>query len=254
MLDQDCVAALRYAGPGSEREWYARLHLHLAVASIPVLAISAHVFMSVSLRSVGLGVLLPLLALLAALVVVRPHASDRVLLAGFLWGLVACAGYDAVRLPTVYAFHWWHDFFGAVGGSATGTRSNFIVGYLWRYLGDGGGIAVAFFALAATLGAQAWSRRITVLAGVVYAVCPVWTGLILTDALAPRGRELFPLSPATLALSVGGHLVYGAILGFGYWKSRRLEAVWPLRRGAPRKPWAGWGALPGMSYLLQNNS
>jgi hypothetical protein len=33
---------------GSQRHWYARLHLHLAVATIPVLAISAHVLVSLS--------------------------------------------------------------------------------------------------------------------------------------------------------------------------------------------------------------
>jgi hypothetical protein len=230
----DKGAAVDYVGTDSKREWCARLHLHLGLASIPVLAISAHVFVSVSLQIVAWAVLLPLAFALAVLVAVRPHRSDRLLLAGLLWGVVACAGYDALRLPTIYAFHWWNDFFGSVGGWATGTSSNFLVGYLWRYLGDGGGIAVVFFALAATLGTQAWSRRTAIAAGVAYGVCPVWTGLILTDVLAPSGRELFPLSSTTLALSLAGHVIYGAVLGFGYWQSRRLEAVWPLRLGAPR--------------------
>ena len=215
------------ASPGLQ--WYVRLQLHLALASIPVLAISAHVFWSVSLRTVALAVLLPLLVALAVIVVMRPDASDRLLLAGFLWGLLACLAYDAFRLPTIYGFHWWKDFFGAVGGWATGTRSSFLVGYLWRYVGDGGGIAVAFFALAGTLGAGAWPKRRAIGLAVGYAVFPVWTGLVITDLLAPRGRQLFPLSPATLALSLGGHLMYGLVLGIGYLSSRDLEMVWPLR-------------------------
>jgi len=227
--------SLTVARHGSVPAWFARLGVHLAVASIPVLAISGDVFGLVSLRTVALAVLLPLLAASTALAVCRPHPSDRLLLAGFLWGLLACAGYDAFRLPTVYGAHLWNDFFGAVGGWALGGRSNFLVGYLWRYVGDGGGIAVAFFALAATLRAGAWSKRRVIAFAVAYAVCPVWTGLVLTDLLAPAGRELFPLSLVTLSLSLGGHLIYGAVLGFGYWRSRHLEAIWPLHlSGSPR--------------------
>lgn len=211
-----------------ERGWYMRLQVHLAAASVPVLAISAHVLLSASLRTVALVVLLPLLVGLAALVLRQPHPSDRLLLAGFLWGLLACAGYDAFRLPTIYGFHWWNDFFGSVGGWATGTKSSFLVGYLWRYLGDGAGIAVAFFALAATVGAGTWPRRRAIALGVAYAICPVWSGLVLTDLLAPRSQELFPLSPATLALSLGGHLIYGVLIGLGYWRCRNLETTWPL--------------------------
>lgn len=46
--DRTGVVALRYMDRGSQRHWYARLHLHLAVATIPVLAISAHVLVSLS--------------------------------------------------------------------------------------------------------------------------------------------------------------------------------------------------------------
>ena len=216
--------------------WLARLNLHLAVASIPVLAISAHVFWLVSLRTVALFVLLPLVAVLAMFVTARPDRSDRVILAGFLWGLLACAGYDALRLPTVYVAHWWSDFFPAVGGWAAGDNSNVVVGYLWRYVGDGGGIAVAFFVLAATLGAGAWSLRRIMGLGLAYAVCPVWSGLVLTDLLAPGGRELFPISFTTLILALAGHLLFGAVLGFGYWKCRGLEVNWPVHVADLPKP------------------
>jgi hypothetical protein len=103
-------------------------------------------------------------------------------------------------------------------------------------MGDGGGIAVAFFALAATLGAASWSRRTTMAAAVAYAVCPVWTGLILTDLLAPQGRHLFPLTLTTLTLSLVGHLIYGAIMGLGYWRSHHLEAFWPFQICLERDP------------------
>jgi hypothetical protein len=213
--------------------WFARLGLHLTLAGVPVLAISANVFGLVSLRTVAVGFLLPVFVVTGVLVLREPHRSDRVILAGFAWGLLACAGYDAFRLPTIYAGHLWGDFFGAVGGWATGTRSNFLAGYLWRYVGDGGGIGVAFFAAAASLRAGSWSRARVIRAAVAYAVCPVWAGLIVTDLMAPAGHQLFPLTATTLTLSLVGHLIYGTILGYGYWLSRRHEQHWPLSPLSP---------------------
>ena len=207
----------------------SRLGLHLLVGGLPVLAISGDVLGWVTLHTVAVFVMLPLLAALVVVVTCSPRQSDHLVLRGFVWGIVACACYDAFRLPTIYDVHVWNDFFGAVGGWATGGPPNFAVGYLWRYVGDGGGIAVGFFAIAATIRAGASSRKSVVSLAVAYAVCPVWTGLVLTDLLAPRGRELFPVTATTLALSLGGHLIYGMVLGLGYWTSRGAEDSWPLR-------------------------
>lgn len=218
-----------YQSARSLRLWLARLHLHLLIAGIPVLGISADVFGWVTLKTVGIIILLPLCFITAAVVAVRRERSEKVVLAAFLWGIVACAGYDAFRLPTIYLGGWWADFFGKVGGWATGENSNFLVGYLWRYVGDGGGIAVPFFILAATFGAARWRIRHLYVFAIGYAVFPVWCGLIVTDLLAPHGRELFPSTIATLLLSLTGHLVYGAILGTGYLCSRSVEVDWPCR-------------------------
>jgi hypothetical protein len=141
-------------------------------------------------------------------------------LSGFAWGLAACAGYDSFRLPAVYVFRLWGDFFGRIGGWAVGTSSDYFAGYLWRYLGDGAGIGVVVFLLAAALGAASWPRRHVIGFTVAFAICPVWAGLVLTDGLAPAGRALFPLNATTLILSLAGHLIYGAILGWGLWASQ----------------------------------
>ena len=98
-----------------------RFCLYLVLASTPLLAVSGEVFGVVSLRAISILVLFPLLAALAILVVVKPRDLDRTALTGFAWGLVACAGYDCFRLPTIYVFHLWGDFFGKIGGWATGT-------------------------------------------------------------------------------------------------------------------------------------
>jgi hypothetical protein len=213
-----------------------RFCLYLALASTPLLAISGEVFGVVSLRIVSNFFLFPLLGLLAVLVVFKPDGLDRTAVAGFAWGLVACAGYDCFRLPTVYVFHLWGDFFGRVGGWATGTSPDYLVGYLWRYLGDGAGIGVVVFIQAAAIGISSWPRRHVVGFTIAFAVFPVWTGLVLTDGLAPAGRALFPLTATTLTLSLAGHLIYGAILGYGLWASQgRKGRALSCERPAPAK-------------------
>ena len=206
-----------------------RFGLYLVLASTPLLAISGEVFGVVSLRTVSELFLFPLLGILAALVVFKPDGMDRAAFAGFAWGLAGCAGYDLFRLPNVYVFHLWGDFFGRIGGWATGTSSNYLAGYLWRYLGDGAGIGVVVFILAAVIGISSWPRRYVVGFTVAFAVFPVWAGLVLTDALAPAGRALFPLNATTLILSLAGHLIFGAILGYGLWVSQDRTG-----RGLPR--------------------
>jgi hypothetical protein len=197
-----------------------RFCLYLVLASTPLLAISGEVFGVVSLRIVSNFFLFPLLGLLAVLVVFKPDGIDRTAFTGFAWGLAACAGYDCYRLPTVYVLHLWGDFFGRVGGWATGTSSNYLAGYLWRYLGDGAGIGVVVFIQAAAIGISSWPRRHVVGFTIAFAVFPVWTGPVLTDRLAPAGRTLFPLTATTLTLSLAGHLIYGAILGYGLWAAQ----------------------------------
>jgi hypothetical protein len=172
--------------------------------------------------------MLPLVFLTASLAVFVPDRFDLIVLSGFLWGLLSCAAYDAFRLPTIYVAHLWADFFGMVGGWAMNGRPNFFVGYLWRYLGDGGGIAVPFFVQVAMLRlCERKNAGFIVMLGIAYAVCPVWLGLVLTDAFAPAGHALFPLTPVTLMLSLVGHLIYGSFLGMGCWHSRRLYQYAP---------------------------
>jgi hypothetical protein len=208
--------------------WMVRVAIHLSLASLPVLGISAEVFGLLSLYYLAIFALLPLVVLTAVMSVSAPDRFDKIVLSGFIWGLLACAAYDAFRLPTIYIGHLWSDFFGVVGGWATGGRSNFAVGYLWRYAGDGGGIAVPFFIQAALLRlCERMTAKGVIAMAIAYAVCPVWSGLVLTDAFAPAGHALFPLTAVTLVLTLVGHLIYGTILGIGCWQSRHLHQYSP---------------------------
>lgn len=206
--------------------------LHVLLAGMPLLAISAHVFDLVPMQLSAAILVIPLATTMIALTVFAPHPGDRVIAHGLVWGVVACAIYDVFRLDTVYLLGLWGDFIPTMGTWITGRPDDVaggaVVGYLWRYIGDGGGIGLTFFVVASAFGLHRRSRAFVVLTAVGFAVAPVWAGLIGTVALAPRGQELmFPLTPATVLLSLIGHLIFGLILGLGFWSSRSVQAYWP---------------------------
>lgn len=233
-----------------------RVGLHLLLAAVPLLAISAQVFGALEMRSALAWLIVPAVIVVVGLALFAPHPVDRILTAGLLWGVVGCMLYDLFRLDTVYVLGWWGDFIPTMGswvtGGAPGGWDGAVVGYLWRYVGDGGGIGITFFALAAAIGLERRSRRDAVLTAVAFAVFPVWAGLIGTVALAPRGEDmLFPLTPVTVTLSLIGHLIFGVVLGLGFHRSRHVVSGWPWpvlalpRRALARHSLAGPPTDPG---------
>ena len=215
-----------------------RVGLHLLLAALPLLAISAHVFGLITMNWSAALLVVPLATAIVALTMFAPHPEERVILHGFVWGMVACALYDVFRLDTVYMLGWWADFIPTMGtwiiGDGASKTAGAWVGYLWRYLGDGGGIGVTFFVGAAFLGLHRRPPRQVVAAAVAFAVFPVWAGLIATVWLAPRGQTMmFPLNPVTVTLSLIGHLIFGLIMGLGFVRTRSAQRFWPwapLRR------------------------
>ena len=226
-------AAAKYPG-GRDGAGLVRIGLHLLLAALPLLAISAHVFGLITMNVSAGMLVIPLAAAIVALTVLAPHAGDRVVADGMLWGIVGCAIYDGFRLTTVHVFGWWADFIPVMGTWITGNPDDLtagaVVGYLWRYIGDGGGIGITFFALASAIGMQRCSRRVCVIAAVAFSVFPVWAGLIGTVYLATRGQTMmFPLTWVTLTLSLVGHLIFGFFVGLAFLKMPRGGAhrEWP---------------------------
>ncbi|WP_211214511.1 hypothetical protein [Actinomycetospora chiangmaiensis] len=221
------------------RQGLLRVGLHVLLAALPLLAISAHVFGLITMNWSAALLVIPLATTILALSIFDPHPEDRVILHGFVWGIIACALYDVFRLDTVYMLGWWADFIPTMGtwivGDGTSKEAGAWVGYLWRYVGDGGGIGVTFFVLAAFLGLHRRPAPVVVAASVAFAVFPVWAGLIGTVWLAPRGQTMmFPLTPVTLTLSLVGHLIFGLIMGLGFVKTRSAHRYWPWT------PVVGW--------------
>jgi hypothetical protein len=188
-----------------------RIGLFAVAAGLPVLSISAHVFGVVPIHWGAFHVVLP--TMLAALVLVLARAPEAAAVKrGAAAGLIAVAAYDGTRLPFVL-LGLWADFIPRVGGWVVVNEGfpalHAVLGYTWRYLGNGLGIGVFFFLVCSVFRVR---RRLVALA-VAYGVF-VWSGLMATVILAANGQKLlFTITPLSVTVSLAGHLVYGLILG-----------------------------------------
>jgi hypothetical protein len=186
----------------------------MLAGAAPVSSIALFVLGWVSLEDAALFGVVPL-AVIATAVLIRRSPQAGWAVRGLIAGICAVFAYDAVRMPLVWT-HIWPDFIPRLGGWVTGAGGeNGPVGYTWRWIGDGGGIGLAFFVFCGLLltirPTLVTARPISLSVG--YAIF-VWTGLMATVVLPARGEELlFSITPASVALSLLGHLVYGSVLG-----------------------------------------
>lgn len=178
----------------------ARLAL-IPIGFLPVTLIAATAFGVAGLRELALLLLLPSLAAVAVVLVCRP-AWSPIALRALAAGIVATALYDVFR-GSFIVLGSMQDPIPHIG-AALGLDPAWLFGYLWRYLGNGGGMAIAFFALGL--------RGVRV--GIAYGLF-VCSGLLFVLVFAPYGEEmLFPLNATTVVMAVGGHVIYGVTLGW----------------------------------------
>jgi hypothetical protein len=201
--------------------------LHDSVAAIlmfgigfsPITALALSLMGIFTLPVASLLLVIPALGIATALSCCRPR-HGRLMLRGFLMGIIAVTCYDGVRIPFILA-GWMDDFIPKIGGMLVGNGDrHLILGYLWRYLGNGGGMGMAFvcvFALLKHLMKEHQQARITPRLTKCIALgfgCFVWACLILTLHISPQGEDMmFVITPTSLLLSWIGHLVFGYTLG-----------------------------------------
>jgi hypothetical protein len=163
----------------------------------------------------------PAAALLVVLSLRHPAWGKRALL-GLVAGMIATAIYDVLRIGLVYA-GLWGDPIPSIGRLALADPSaDPVWGYVWRFVGNGGGMGLAFAMLP-------W-RGIRL--GVAYgsAICLGLLGLLY---FWPVSQEhFFPLTTLTAGGAMAGHWVYGAVLG--WLTSRWLPPVGRRRRRPAR--------------------
>ncbi|MFL5627235.1 MAG: hypothetical protein ACJ788_16770 [Ktedonobacteraceae bacterium] len=129
----------------------------------------------------------------------------KIALKGLLIGLMAVFLYDCMRVPFIIA-GVWGDFIPNIN---KWLFNNWVVGYVWRYLGDGGFMGMAFTVAYCALKSRVGVRRAALGFGLA-----IWICLVLTLLLAPHGQQmLFKPTPTTFGLSLLGHLIYGISIG-----------------------------------------
>ena len=169
---------------------------------LPVTLIAVTAFGVADLRVLVLYALVPALVVVSLALSWKPTWA-RTALRALCFGIVATALYDAYRGSFLALGLMQVDPIPHIG-AALHLEPAWVFGYLWRYLGNGGGMAVAFIALG--------FRGVRI--GILYGLF-VCSGLLFVLLVAPYGQEmLFPLNPTTLVMAVGGHVIYGAVLGW----------------------------------------
>ena len=164
---------------------------------------------------------IPAYAIMALIGLRYPAWGKRALL-GLLAGMIATGVYDILRIGLMFA-GLWGDPIPSIGRLATGDPNiAWYWGYVWRFVGNGGGMGVAFAMLP-------WRG---VKLGIAYgtAVC---LGLVAILYFFPIAQlHFFALTPPTAAGGMAGHWVYGAVLG--WLTSRWLPPVGRRRRRPAR--------------------
>jgi hypothetical protein len=216
--------------------------LIFGIGFTPITALALSLMGILTLPVATLLLVIPALGITAGLNRYQPR-HGRLMLRGYVMGILAVTCYDGVRIPFILA-GWMDDFIPKIGGMLVGDgNAHAILGYLWRYLGNGGGMGMAFVCAFALLKQMLTNQqqalitpRITKHIALGFG-CFVWACLIVTLKISPHGEEMmFVITPTSLLLSWIGHLVFGYALGrlivwFG--KEKPVEAAWqkPPRSG-----------------------
>jgi hypothetical protein len=185
----------------------------VAAGFVPVTLIATTTFGVASLHTLALAVLVP--AIVAVLVVLaRRPAFVPLVVAAIGAGVMATTLYDLYRFSFLWLGVMHRDPIPHIG-HALHVRPARAWGYLWRYLGNGSGLALAFCALGMR----------GVRSGIAFGLF-VCAGLLVTLVAAPYGQQmLFPLNTATVVMAIGGHAIYGAVLGALAQRHPRTHAV-----------------------------
>jgi hypothetical protein len=181
--------------------------LLVTVGFMPVTLIATSCF-GVPLKPLATYLMLPGVLSVALLSILRPWVR-RLAFAALAAGPIATLLYDS--------FRYWFNESGLINrdpiphigvalgvhGLAPGMHWGWVCGYAWRYLLNGTGLALAF----CTLGFRG------VRAGMAFGLFVV-SGLMLVLLISPDGQKtLWQITPWTVTMGVGGHLIYGGMVG-----------------------------------------
>ncbi len=181
---------------------------YFAIGFSPITALAIAIIGMLPLSISTLLIVLPATLLGIGLALQFP-AYRKLALKGLFIGLIAVFLYDCMRVPFILT-GIWGDFIPKINMLLFNTsQPNWVVGYIWRYVGDGGFMGMAFTVAYCVLKPRVDAR----IAGAGFGLA-IWICLLGTLLLAPHGQQmLFKLTLTTLSLSLLGHLIYGITLG-----------------------------------------
>ncbi|MDP1803127.1 MAG: hypothetical protein Q8L81_17330 [Bacteroidota bacterium] len=173
----------------------------------PVTSIILHCLGILPLQQCLVFLVIPVLLSFITLGVKFP-AIGKTVIAGFVAGIISVFLYDLSRVPYILA--GWSDFIPKIGGWITNSdEKNAVLGYTWRYIGNGGGMGVAFFILIS----QLKNQKQLILKGLLYGLF-IFTGLMLTLFFFEQTQAMmFKITPVSFTGSITGHIIYGTVLG-----------------------------------------
>lgn len=184
--------------------------LYVVVGLAPITALALSLIRLVPLHDGFQWGVLPLL-LIGGLAGLQYPSLGRLATKGLLIGLLAVFLYDCTRVPFILTGAW-SDFIPSIATHLwPDAPPNWVVGYTWRYFGNGGGMGVTFVMVHRFFAPRSntWTLALTYGVG-------IWLCLLVTLLLIPTdARPLFALTPITLSMSFVGHVVYGGSLALG---------------------------------------
>lgn len=179
----------------------------------PIVSLSLSAFTVLPLHYSGPLIILPIIGLILFLCG-RYRSIAELFLKGVLTGIIAVIIYDAFRLPFVFSGHF-KDFIPKIGNYLFNTTDiHWTIGYLWRYIGNGGGMGMAFCMIVPFFPLR-WKLKLKLI-GIFYGIL-IFACLIGTVYLSPFGTKyLFKPSLFTGFIAFVGHVIYGYVLGSLY--------------------------------------
>ncbi len=183
------------------------LALFLLAGFLPVSSIVLHCIGIVPLQICLLTMIIPLFSYIF-IQGFRLPSVGRTALNGWLAGILAVLLYDLSRIP--FMMMGWGDFIPKIGAWLSNTPDpDFMIGYAWRYIGNGGGMGIAFFMLLRYFDIH----KNLVWKGVLYGLFIFTSLMIILCLFEEAQRMMFKITPLSFAGSLTGHVVYGFVLG-----------------------------------------
>jgi hypothetical protein len=203
---------------GLHNHWMSVRQQHIFISLIffaigfsAIMALTIAIFGWLSLDIAAYLLIVPSLMTWLLIGILHPDYG-KLALKGFFIGILACFFYDTMRFAAI-TLGLWGDFIPRIGMWLLHThKPDWVIGYIWRYVGDGGFMSVAF-----VVGYRLLKPALDVrIAALIFGIA-IWLCLIGTILLAPYGSQmLFQLTPITFSLSLLGHIIYGLAIGFLY--------------------------------------